>query len=141
MSPATLPALVPGVRFKPQSLHVTALMLQQFGMLIGDDNPVHLDDDYARQRGFPGAIAHGAIAASVVLRMLEVQLQGWPRVGDEIELTYVAPVTTGAVLTAHGVCNSVDADAYLADVWCMDADEQKVLGGKVRIMKLRGGHA
>jgi acyl dehydratase len=47
--------------------------LEQFSEVSGDANRLHLDDDYARSRGFEGRIAHGvlglAVATGLVNRM------------------------------------------------------------------------
>ncbi len=79
--------------------------VDDFARLSGDDNPLHLDDDYARRQGFSGRVAHGMLLSAWVSRMLGVQLPGpgvlWASydarfrrpayVGDEIEI--VARVT------------------------------------------------
>jgi 3-hydroxybutyryl-CoA dehydratase len=39
--------------------------LERFGEVSGDRNPLHLDDAYARERGFDGRIAHGVLGLAV----------------------------------------------------------------------------
>lgn len=47
-----------------------------YASLSGDDNPLHNDDGYARERGFDGAFAHGLLANSIVSRELGTEHPG-----------------------------------------------------------------
>jgi acyl dehydratase len=38
---------------------ITGQMLDTFGALSGDMNPLHTDESFARSRGFEGAVVHG----------------------------------------------------------------------------------
>lgn len=70
-----------------------------------DPNPVHVEDDFARQTGMPGVIAHGTFvlgyAGAMLTRAFGVDaLRRW-----RIDLT--APVYPGDVLDAEAVVREV----------------------------------
>ena len=41
---------------------ITPQLLQQYAEASGDKNPLHLDDKFAKQVGFPSVIAHGMLS-------------------------------------------------------------------------------
>ncbi|HEV3389106.1 MAG TPA: MaoC/PaaZ C-terminal domain-containing protein [Solirubrobacteraceae bacterium] len=66
----------------------------------GDFNPIHVDEDFAKQVGLPGRILHGLWTMAQVarahteaaggpeqLRRLSVQFRGMGRLGEEIVVT------------------------------------------------------
>lgn len=127
-----------GEHIPPVTVVVSRELIDQFSEFANDRNPVHLDDEFARTRGFPGAIAHGAIAASFLLRMLTSWLGEWPRKGDDLEITFISPVLVGTAVTAAGVVvESVDDGQLLCDVWCEAQDGKKLLVGKARVASRR----
>ena len=50
--------------------------VQTFAELSCDHNPVHLDDDYARDTIFEGRIAHGMLTAALLSAVIGEQLPG-----------------------------------------------------------------
>ncbi|MDO0822247.1 MaoC family dehydratase [Desulfosporosinus nitroreducens] len=46
------------------------LQVRQYAEATGDFNPIHLDDDYARQAGLEGAIVHGMLTMAQISTML-----------------------------------------------------------------------
>ncbi len=54
-----------GRRFVTGTRTVTAADVRQFAELSGDRNAIHLDDTAARDAGFPGVVAHGALGLSI----------------------------------------------------------------------------
>jgi 3-hydroxybutyryl-CoA dehydratase len=126
-----------GEHIPPVTVVVSRELIDQFSEFANDRNPVHLDDEFARRRGFPGAIAHGAIAASFLLRMLTSWLGEWPRKGDDVEITFISPVLVGTAVTATGVVESVEDGQLLCDVWCEAQDGKKLLVGKARVAARR----
>jgi acyl dehydratase len=54
-----------GLRFSTASRTVTEADVLGFAELSGDFNPLHVDEVYARSRGFERPIAHGALVFSI----------------------------------------------------------------------------
>lgn len=60
-----------GVGYKKSITYkVTDKMVRQFAEMSGDNNPIHLDDDYAATTIFKKRIAHGMILGALVSRFL-----------------------------------------------------------------------
>ena len=47
-----------------KSVLVTEKMVQDFALCTGDNNPVHLNDNYAKASKFKSKIAHGLLVGS-----------------------------------------------------------------------------
>lgn len=79
-------------------LDVSAETIRAYAALTGDENPLHLDDDYAAEGLFGGPIAHGMLGAGVI----SAAIAALP--GDIIyvsqDLDFEAPVRPGDTLTA-----------------------------------------
>lgn len=54
-----------GSSFESGARTVTNDDIQTFVRLSGDDNRLHTDDEFAREQGFKGRIAHGALVVSL----------------------------------------------------------------------------
>ncbi len=42
---------------------ITDVMLDSFRVITGDDNPLHRDDEYAKERDYKGRVAYGMLTA------------------------------------------------------------------------------
>jgi acyl dehydratase len=80
----------------------------------GDFNPIHIDEEFARQVGLPGRILHGLWTMAQVarahteagggpesLRRLEVQFRGMGRLEEEIVVTGSVEEVTDSVAIVH----------------------------------------
>jgi 3-hydroxybutyryl-CoA dehydratase len=56
---------------------ITDRDIELFAEISTDHNPVHLDDDYARDTIFEGRIAHGMLTAGLISAVIGEQLP-WP---------------------------------------------------------------
>lgn len=52
------------------TVQVTDKMVRQFAEMSGDDNPIHLDEEYAKTTRFGRRIAHGMLGAALISRAL-----------------------------------------------------------------------
>src|SRR5271157_4790537 len=73
--------------------------VEAFSRLSGDTNPVHLDEDYARQTRFHGRIMHGMLVASLISSALGTILPGPGCVYLSQQLSFRAPARAGERLT------------------------------------------
>lgn len=71
-----------------------------FARVSGDHNPLHMDDEYARQTQFGGRIAHGALTASYISAVLGNDLPGPGAVFMELNLKFVRPVRIGDTVSS-----------------------------------------
>ncbi|HOV54133.1 MAG TPA: MaoC/PaaZ C-terminal domain-containing protein, partial [Fervidobacterium sp.] len=55
---------------------VTDEMIKMFAEATGDKNPVHLDDEFARNSIFGGRIAHGILSLGIVSAVLGMEFPG-----------------------------------------------------------------
>jgi acyl dehydratase len=100
----------------------------------GDFNPIHVDEDFAKQVGLPGRILHGlwtmaqvarahtdAAGGPQALKSLSVQFRGMGRMNEEIVVTAtvrevadgVATVDSEAVQSGHRIIRNAVAELAL----------------------------
>lgn len=72
----------------------------QFAAVSGDNNPIHLSDDYAANTRFGQRIAHGMFTASLISAVIGTRLPGPGAVYLSQTLRFLAPVRIGDVVAA-----------------------------------------
>ncbi len=87
---------------------VTEQQIELFAAASGDDNPVHMDEDYAAQTAFRGRIAHGLLSASFVSAVVGTRLPGPGSLYLGQTLSFHKPVRIGDVVTARVTVASID---------------------------------
>lgn len=87
---------------------VTDRDIALFAEVSTDRNPVHLDDDYARDTIFAGRIAHGMLTASLISAVIGEQLPGHGTVYLGQSLRFLAPVRPGDVVLAEVEVTAID---------------------------------
>ncbi len=87
---------------------VTDRDIELFAEVSTDRNPVHLDDDYARDTMFQGRIAHGMLTAGLISAVIGEQLPGHGTVYLGQSLKFLAPVRPGDVVRAEVTVLDID---------------------------------
>jgi 3-hydroxybutyryl-CoA dehydratase len=87
---------------------VTDRDIELFAEISTDYNPVHLDDDYARDTIFEGRIAHGMLTAGLISAVIGEQLPGHGTVYLGQSLKFLAPVRPGDMVFAEVVVKEID---------------------------------
>lgn len=85
--------------------------VRSFAALTGDENPIHLSEEAARQGRFGRRVAHGALVFSISVGLLQQDHVHWPEVlafvGVE-RLRFVRPVFLGDTIRVRQTVRSVD---------------------------------
>ena len=84
------------------TITITEEHMQLFCQLSGDVSPIHMDAQYAAQRGFPGKVCYGMLGASFFSTLAGVYLL------HSVESKFVKPVFIGDTLTITGVVDEVN---------------------------------
>jgi 3-hydroxybutyryl-CoA dehydratase len=85
-------------------------MIRGFAEVTGDRNPVHLDDDYAKESFFGGRIAHGMLVASLISEVLGTRLPGPGTIYLSQQLAFRAPVRPGDTVTVRAEIIAFDKE-------------------------------
>lgn len=119
-----------------RSLTVSGRMILEFAELVGDRNPIHLDEDFARQSRFGRRIAHGMIAASLISAVIGNDLPGPGSIYINQSLQFVAPVFIGDTIKATVRTLSIKEGKPIAtlETVCTNQRDEVVLKGEATVL-------
>ncbi|MDQ2095063.1 MaoC family dehydratase [Rhodalgimonas zhirmunskyi] len=114
---------------------VTDEDIEMFAQVSTDRNPVHLDDDYARDTIFEGRIAHGMLTAGLISAVIGEQLPGHGTIYMGQSLKFLAPVRPGDTVLAEVEVIDIDhaKRRVKLDCRCL-VDGKKVLAGEATVL-------
>jgi len=109
--------------------------IEMFAQVSTDHNPVHLDDDYARDTIFEGRIAHGMLTAGLISAVIGEQLPGHGTVYLGQSLKFLAPVRPGDLVHAEVTVTDIEPARRRVRMDCKcEVDGKKVLIGEATVM-------
>jgi acyl dehydratase len=74
-----------------------------FAGLVGDENPLHMETHFARQRGFDDRVVHGAFLCGLVSKLVGMYLPGRDCIIHEMRMKFPAPAYVGDRVVVRGV--------------------------------------
>lgn len=100
------------------TVQISAELVDRFAALSGDDNPLHMRDDFARTAGFSRRVAHGALAVAFLSTLIGKQMPGTGALWRAVRVDWVRPVYVDDVLTltATVVRRSSNGDSLKLEV-------------------------
>jgi 3-hydroxybutyryl-CoA dehydratase len=114
---------------------VTDEDIEMFAQISTDRNPVHLDEEYARDTIFAGRIAHGMLTAGLISAVIGEQLPGHGTVYLGQTLKFLAPVRPGDMVYAEVKVIDIDISKRRVRLECHCAvDGKKVLIGEANVL-------
>ena len=90
---------------------VTETDIVQYSQISGDDNPLHVNEEFAKQTVFKGRIAHGMLTCGYISSVLGTKLPGPGCAYLNQNLNFRAPVRIGDTVQTRVTVKSVDKDA------------------------------
>lgn len=106
---------------------ITPTHLVRYAGASGDFNPLHHDDDYAREHGYPGLFGHGMFTMGLTGKILT----GWFGTAalKEFGVRFTRQVWPGDTLTATAVVTGVDGGSATLDVETRNQNGEVVVAG------------
>jgi 3-hydroxybutyryl-CoA dehydratase len=89
---------------------VTEADVVLFAGISGDNNPVHMNEEFAKETLFQGRIAHGMLSASFISTVLGTKLPGPGCIYLSQNLKFRAPVRTGDTVSATATITEIVAE-------------------------------
>jgi 3-hydroxybutyryl-CoA dehydratase len=114
---------------------ITDRDIELFAEVSTDRNPVHLDDDYARDTIFAGRIAHGMLTAGLISAVIGEQLPGHGSVYLGQSLKFMAPVRPGDTVRAQVTVTAIDHGRRRVTLDCAcSVGDRVVLKGEALVL-------
>ena len=107
MNSYTLADITPGLT-ESFTVTITSEMMDAFYAISGDNSPIHMDAEYAAQRGYPGRVVYGMLSASFFSTLAGVYLPGEHCLLHSVESKFTKPVFIGDTLTINGKISEVN---------------------------------
>ena len=120
---------------------VTDADIRAFAEVSGDNNPVHLDEDYAAATPFKTRIAHGMLSAGYISAVLGTRLPGPGAIYISQTMNFKRPVRIGDEVITRATVAAIDSEkarVTLATV-CEVAGKTVVEGEAVVMVPRREG--
>jgi len=116
---------------------VTDDKVRTFAKISGDDNPLHVNDDFASKTRFGKRIAHGILITSFISKVIGRDFPGDGTIYVSQEVKFKRPVFINDKVTVRiKILEKNDAKKRMilsTDVY--NEDEKKVIAGTAEVMK------
>lgn len=107
----------------------------RFAEVSGDDNPVHLDEEFASKTLFKGRIAHGMLGAGFISTVVGTKLPGNGSIYISQSLKFRAPVRIGDTVVTTATVKSIDKERKRVTMETVCAIGDKiVIDGEAELM-------
>ena len=86
---------------------ITPQEMALFCQLSGDTNPLHMEDSFARKRGFRSRVVYGLLMAAYVSRMVGMFLPGRNCLLLGVDLKFLSPCYVGDTIEVTAVVREI----------------------------------
>jgi 3-hydroxybutyryl-CoA dehydratase len=123
---------------------VTRDTIDDYEEILCIGNPLHFDEEYARETPFGGIIAHGMMSLAYVSEMMAQAFgKGWYEAG-ELDTTFVRAVRPGDTIITRGRImgqrRMSGATHVVCDVYCENQMGERVLEGTAEARTVESIH-
>ena len=118
---------------------ITEEDLNHFIAITGDENPLHIDESFAKQTFFGQRIAHGMLSASLFSTLVGMHIPGIGAIYKSQAIEFLLPVFIGDTLCAWFEIVAIDTENEEIEIksWIENQDGENVIEGKTVASLLR----
>jgi len=111
--------------------------VEKFAELSGDFNPLHTDEEYAKNTGFGGKIVHGMFLGALVSRFVGMELPGKKALLVKEMLEFKKPARVGDLLNVRGtIVHKSEALRLLELLIEIRTEKELLVSGSVNVRVL-----
>ena len=112
---------------------LTAEMMTAFAALSGDQNPLHMDEGFAKNAGYADRVAFGMLTASFYSTLVGMYLPGKYALLHGVESDFHAPSYIGDTLTVSGAVSFLNEAYRRLELKAKIVNQNGVLISKAKI--------
>ena len=114
---------------------ITEQMMEAFKVITGDVNPLHVDAEFAKGKGYDDRVVYGMLTSSFLSTLAGIYLPGEKSLIREVEVKMKKPVYVGNSLCIKGEISEINADfgIFTMKVTITNEAGEKVLRGKMQM--------
>lgn len=116
---------------------VTREKIKRYAEASRDFNPIHLDQEFARQAGLDGTIAHGMLILAYLSEMMTNAFQKTWLTGGKLNVRFRTPARPGDTIRVSGRIRRVEKNegetTIICEVLCANQADEAVITGEARI--------
>lgn len=113
--------------------------VRTFAEVTGDDNPIHLDEDYARKAGFDKPVVHGVLLLGIISKVLGHDFPGAGSVAVSISCRFLRPVPVGSEIRVEiKIAEKLEKRKLVKGRVYIYQDDRIALGGEATIIPPSG---
>lgn len=115
---------------------ITDNSIYEFAELVGDHNPIHIDDVFASKSRFGRRIAHGMFGGALISAVLGTRLPGPGTIFLSQEIKFLSPVFPGDTITAQVTLIKIreDKHIYTFETICKNQENEIVIDGEAVVL-------
>ena len=118
------------------SVTITEEMIERFAQATGDNNPIHMDEDYAKGTIFKTRVAHGMLQAGILSGVLGTRFPGVGTIYLSQTLKFLKPVFIGDEITLRLTVLELleEKNRVSLETVCINQRGETVLTGEALVM-------
>lgn len=138
VDPVTIERIGVGQTYAVEVL-ISDEMVRHFAAATGDNNPLHLDDEFARRSIFKARVAHGMLSAGILSMVFGTRFPGLGTIYLSQEMRFLRPVFIGDTLRVELEVREVmlAKNRIRVATTCRNQHGQEVLTGEAVVMPPR----
>lgn len=122
-------------KFRSEKFKITANVIQDFAEFSSDENPIHLNDHFAIQRGYSRSVSHGVIQLAYLSKVIGNDFPGPGSVWLSQQVNWLSPVlvddTIEILLTTKSV--STGTQTVVLHVEIINQNNTIVMSGEAKV--------
>ncbi len=118
-----------------KKFEITEEKVRIFSVISGDNNPIHLDDDFAKNSIFGKRIAHGLLVASFISNLIGNHLPGRGSIYLGQELKFLKPAFVGEIVKVSVKVVDIirEKNQYILETRVLNQFNEDIITGTARV--------